>query len=115
MYALFLILNQTDKLDDILEMLYEIGAGATILDSVGMGKVLLNHNVNTNIFESLKNVLNEGKPYNKVLISVIKDEEKLEAASNNINAILDIDNTPGAGFMFIMPVLTAKGGYYLGS
>lgn len=115
MYALFLILNQTEKLDNVLEMLYELGAGATILDSVGMGKILLNHNVNTNIFASLKNVLNEGKPYNKTLVSVIRDKEKLDEAVDEISAILDIDNKPGAGFLFVMPVLTAKGGHYLNS
>lgn len=115
MYALFLILNRTEKLDIILEMLYELGAGATILDSVGMGKILLNHDVHSNIFASLKNVLNEGKPYNKVLISVIRDKNKLDNAVDEINNILDIDNTPGAGFLFVMPVLTAKGGHYLNS
>ena len=115
MYALFLILNHTEKLDIILEMLYELGAGATIIDSVGMGKFLLNHNLYSSIFASLKNVLNEGKPYNKVLISVIRDKEKLDKAVNEISYILDIDNTPGAGFLFVMPVLTAKGGHYLNS
>lgn len=115
MYALFLILNQTEKLDDILEMLYKLGAGATTIDSVGMAKVLLGHNVHSNIFANLKNVLNEGKPYNKTLVSVMKDKTKLDKAVDEISAILDIDNTPGAGFLFIIPVLTAKGGHYLNS
>ncbi len=115
MYALILILNQTEKLDKILEKLYELGAGATTIDSVGMGKVLLDHNIHANIFSSLKNVLNEGKPYNKTLISVMRDEDKLNAAVDEISDVLDIDNTPGAGFLFIIPVLTAKGGHYLSS
>ncbi len=37
-----------------------------------MGKVLLEHNADENIFASLKNILNENKPYNKTIISVIK-------------------------------------------
>lgn len=115
MHALILILNQTEKLDVILEMLYKLGAGATTIDSVGMGKVLLDHNIHTNIFASLKNVLNEGKPYNKTLISVMRDKKKLDTAVDEISTILDIDNTPGAGFLFIIPVLTAKGGHYLNS
>lgn len=115
MHALFLILNQTEKLDKVLEILYKLGAGATTIDSVGMGKILSDNNVYSNIFANLKNVLNEGKPYNKTLISVIRDKEKLDLAVDEISSILDIDNTPGAGFLFVIPVLTAKGGHYLSS
>lgn len=109
MYALFLILNQKDKLDTILEILYELGVGATTLDSVGMGKLLLDHNVNETIFASLRSVLNEGKPYNKTLISVIRDEETLNNAMQRIEDLLDIKNTVGAGFLFVVPVLTCSG------
>lgn len=109
MYALFLILNHKEKLDTILEALYELGTGATTLDSVGMGKLLLDRNVNPTIFASLKNVLNEGKPYNKTLISVIKDEKTLDLAMKMIEDILDLKNTVGSGFMFVLPVIKCSG------
>ncbi len=109
MYALFLILNQKDKLDIILETLYELEVGATTLDSVGMGKLLLDHHVNETIFASLRNVLNEGKPYNKTLISVIREEETLNRAIQKIEDILDIKNTVGSGFMFVLPVIRCSG------
>lgn len=110
MYALFLILNQIDKLDTILESLYQLGVGATTLDSVGMGKILLEHNINENIFSSLKSILNENKPYNKTIISVINNENILDEAINRINKILDIDNKKGVGFLFVLPVLIYRGG-----
>ncbi len=109
MYALFLILNHKDKLDTILETLYELGVGATTLDSVGMGKVLLDHNINETIFASLRNILNEGKPYNKTLISVIREEETLNKAIARIEDILDMKNTVGAGFLFVVPVISCSG------
>lgn len=109
MYALFLILNQKDKLDIILETLYNLKVGATTLDSIGMGKLLLEHNVDERIFSSLRNVLNEGKPYNKTVISVIRDEETLNKAITSIEDILDIQNTAGAGFIFVLPVLKCSG------
>jgi nitrogen regulatory protein PII len=112
MNALFLILNQTDKLDEILETLYDLGVGSTTVDSVGMGKVLLNHNIHPTIFTSLRNILNEDKAYNKTIISVIKDEDILNEAVEKISNILDIDNAPGVGFLFVMPVVTARGGYH---
>ncbi|WP_409229134.1 hypothetical protein [Gudongella sp. SC589] len=105
MYALFVILNQTDKLDEILESLYELDTGATTLDSVGMGKVLLEHNVDEGLFSSITKILNEGKPYNKTLISVIRDKEVLDKAVNNIKGILNMKEKRAAGFMFVLPVL----------
>lgn len=110
MYALFLILNQVEKLDAVLECLYQLGVGATTLDSVGMGKILLEHNINTNILASLKNILNENKPYNKTIISVINNENILNEAINRISKILDIDNKEGVGFLFVLPVLIYRGG-----
>lgn len=110
MYALFLILNQVKELDAILESLYQLGLGATTLDSIGMGKVLVEHNINESIFASLKNVLNENKPYNKTIISIINNENLLNEAINRINKILDIDNNKGVGFLFVLPVLLYRGG-----
>jgi nitrogen regulatory protein PII len=111
MYALFLVLNQIEKLDDILEALYKLGVGATTLDSVGMGRVLMEHNVNENIFSALRNVLNENKPYNKTVISVINNENILNEAVNRISKILDIDNKKGVGFLFVLPVIEYRGGF----
>jgi len=105
MYALFVILNQTDKLDEILESLYELDTGATTIDSIGMGKVLMEHNVDEGIFSSITKILNEGKPYNKTLISVIKDKEVLDKAVRNIKEILNMKEKKAAGFMFVLPVL----------
>lgn len=111
MYALFLVLNKTDKLDDILEIFYQLKVGATTIDSIGMGRVLLEHNIHANIFASLRNILNEDKPYNKTIISVINDKEILEKAVKQINDMLDLNNKKGNGFLFVMPVLQSYGGW----
>ncbi|WP_425446627.1 hypothetical protein [Dethiothermospora halolimnae] len=109
MYGLFLILNDTSLLDDILEIFYEEGVGATTLDSVGMGKVLLEHHVDVPIFSSIRKFIEGDKPYNKTLISVIRDKEKLEIVKDKIKEKLDNFNRPGVGFMFVIPVLECYG------
>ncbi|WMM25183.1 hypothetical protein RBU61_00565 [Tissierella sp. MB52-C2] len=111
MYALFLILNQTEKLDTILETLYNLEVGATTIDSIGMGKTLLEHNINEGILSSLSTILNENKPYNKTIISVINNENVLNEAIDRISNILDIDNKKGIGFLFVLPVLRFRGGH----
>lgn len=111
MFALFLVLNHTERLDEILDALYELGLGSTTFDSIGMGKVLLEHNIGKNIFSSLTSTLNEGKPYNKTLVSVIKEQDLLDKTVEIISDILEIDNPQSDGFLFVLPVLYTRGGH----
>ncbi|KPU27631.1 hypothetical protein TR13x_03625 [Caloranaerobacter sp. TR13] len=109
MYALFVVINEIYKLDAILERFFEIGVGATVIDSVGMGKVLLQHNVEVPIFSSIRRMIEGNRPYNKTIISVIRDEEKLRKAIQAINEELDYINNPGIGFVFVVPVSECYG------
>jgi nitrogen regulatory protein PII len=109
MYALFLILNDTMLLDDVHEVFYNHGVGATTLDSVGMGKILLEHNVNIPMFSSIRRLLEGDRPYNKTIISVVKEEETLNEVIEDIQNTLGDLSKPGIGFMFVIPVLDIYG------
>ncbi|WP_026894191.1 hypothetical protein [Clostridiisalibacter paucivorans] len=109
MYALFLILNDVHMLDEIMEIFYEIGVGATTIDSVGMGKVLIEHNVDIPMFASIRKILEGDKPYNKTIISIIREKNKLNKATEMINKKLNYISKPGIGFMFVVPVLECYG------
>lgn len=110
-YALFLILNDISKLEAIHQILYDIGCGATTVDSIGMGKVLLENNVNVPVFAGLRKLIEGDKPYNKTVISVIRDDVKLRKAIDAIKAELHIDETNrgGIGFIFVVPVVECHG------
>ncbi|KNF08957.1 nitrogen regulatory protein P-II family [Gottschalkia purinilytica] len=109
MYALFLILNDTTKLDLILEKLFEIGVGATVADTVGMGKMLSESNRDLPIFSSIRKIIDGDRPFNKTIISVIKQEEKLKKAKDIIKEELDYMKNPNTGFMFVVPVIECYG------
>lgn len=109
MFALFLILNDESKLDTILEGFFELGLGATVADSKGMGKTLINHDIEIPVFSSLRKLMEGDRPYNKTIISVIRDQEKLEKAKNIVNKELNHLNKPGVGFMFVVPVVECYG------
>ncbi|WDV46217.1 hypothetical protein PV797_00630 [Clostridiaceae bacterium M8S5] len=109
MYALFLILNDVYMLDDIFEIFYELKVGATSFDSIGMGKVLLEHNVSVPFFSSIRKLIDGNKPYNKTIVSVIKEKEVLDEAVEKINQKLDNFNKQGIGFMFVVPVIDCYG------
>lgn len=105
MNILFLVLNKTEFLDDILDNFMDIGIkGATIIDSQGMGTALNICGGETPIFSGLKTLIDGSKPYNKTIFTVIEGEELLDKAVKSIRKILDDFNEPGIGFMFTLPV-----------
>lgn len=111
MYALFLILNDPDKLNAIHEIFYSVGAGATTIDSIGMGKVLLEHDVDIPIFAGLRKFVEGNKPYNKTIFSVIRSEEKLRKIVDAIKVELEMGtgSMKNIGFIFVVPVLECHG------
>ncbi len=104
MKALFLILNKTEKLNDVLEAYVKVGIkGATVVDSQGMGSALSESNLP--MFGGfLRTVLDNNRPFNKVIFSVVKDEEVLNDAIAAVENILGDMSKPGVGLMFVMPV-----------
>lgn len=109
MYALFLVLNDIYKLDEVHELLYEEEIGATTFDSQGMGKVLLDHNIDIPMLASVRKLIDGRKPYNKTVLSIIQDEKKLRRVVDRIKKQLNNFEEPGLGFMFVMPVLECYG------
>ncbi|WFD11351.1 hypothetical protein [Tepidibacter hydrothermalis] len=109
MYALCLVLNKVDKLDDILDILYHLNLGATVIDSEGMGKVLLDHDIEVPVFSGIKKLIEGHKPYNKTIVSVIRDEKLLRTAVDKIKEELNHMEKPGVGFLFVVPVMECHG------
>ncbi len=109
MYGLFLVLNDIYKLDRIHELFYEEEVGATTLDSQGIGKVLLDHQVDVPMLSSMRKLIDGRKPYNKLIVSVIKEEEKMKGIVARIRAELDDFKEPGIGFLFVVPVMACYG------
>ncbi len=112
MKALFLILNKTEKLNEILEAYVEVGVrGATIIDSQGMGSALVEGNIPL-LDGLLRTVMDNNRPYNKVIFAVIKEETTLNAAIASVEKILGDLDKPGAGLMFTIDVDKVIGGSY---
>lgn len=102
MWLLVYILNEDWYLTEVLEELLEIGVtGASILDSVGMLHFLSQE---IPIFAGFRSILKGTQPYNKIILSVIRDRQLLE------EALATIDRTVGGiangkrGILFSLPV-----------
>jgi len=106
MQLLVLILNKEEKLEEILTYFLEEGvAGATVLESEGMGRILSQE---VPIFAGFRDLFAPSQPLNRTILSVVPDElaERLGAG---IGEILGGWRTPGTGLLFTLPVARVWG------
>ena len=107
MQLVVFVLNQEDLLEQILEAYVEAGVeGATILDSEGMGRFLT---YEVPLFADFKSFMKGNKPYNKTIISVVRDTEAVDRLYSLINDICGGLMGPGTGILFCVPVSFAAG------
>lgn len=103
---LIIVLNQEEHLDELLEAFVELDVrGATVIDSVGMGRIIA-HDIP--VFGGLRSLMAGSRPYNKTILSVVHKDKvlKITSAMEQICGALD---KPGTGLLFTVPVDYAKG------
>jgi nitrogen regulatory protein PII len=106
MELLVCVINEEDKLDDILAGLVELGVtGATIFNSQGMARRL----TQTPVLAGLQDLLSGSRPQNTTIFSVIDSNEKLEAAMDMIQRVCGDMQTAGKGIVFTVPVTRVSG------
>jgi nitrogen regulatory protein PII len=99
---LIVVLNRTEKLEEILAAYVEVGIpGATILDTVGMGHVL---GTEIPVFAGFRDFLEGTRQGNKTLVSVVEDDERIDEAIRVIEQICGPLDAKGAGIAFSLPI-----------
>jgi nitrogen regulatory protein PII len=107
MTLLVFICNQPEKLEEILEGFVEIGVtGATIVDTVGMGRLLSSE---VPIFAGFRSMFRGASATNKTIMSVIDDPAKVEEAYAIVEEAVGSLSDPGAGIVFTIPIENVKG------
>jgi nitrogen regulatory protein PII len=107
MELLVAVINQEDRLDDILSGFLELGiTGATVIDSEGMGHVL-SHDIP--IFAGLQTLISRARPQNQTIFSVIDSHEKVEGAIALLQEICGSLDDPATGIVFTIPVSRVTG------
>jgi len=101
------VLNKEELLEEVLEAYVEAGIeGATILDSEGMGRFLT---YEVPLFADFKEFMKGNKPYNKTIISVVREEEAIPRLEKLLDAVCGGLSAPGTGIFFTVPVDYAVG------
>ena len=107
MELLMAVINQEEKLDEILSGFLELGiTGATVVHSEGMGRVL-SHDIP--IFAGLQTLLSRSRPQNVTIFSVIREQEKVDAAMRLLQEICGNLDDPATGIAFTLPLSRVVG------
>jgi nitrogen regulatory protein P-II 1 len=95
------VINQEEKLEEVLSGFLEIGVtGATIVNSEGMGRLLAN---DVPIFAGLDALASRTRPRNQTILSVIPDEKVDESLEILQEICGDLEN-PATGIAFTLPL-----------
>lgn len=109
MQVVFLVLNKTEALEQLLESLLESGIhGGTVLDSTGMMRVLDQNNDDQPMFSALRQLFNPERKSSKTLMLLLEDDQ-VNVARKVINEVTGGLDKPDTGVMFGMPVMFAEG------
>ncbi|WIV11732.1 hypothetical protein [Proteiniborus sp. MB09-C3] len=112
MYVLFVVFNSPEYLREILKKMKAIGiTGATIIDSVGAGKLKRSIGKEIPLIGGIMKSLDADIANNKTLFTLIEGKEKLDTIMDEIEKICGGDmSQPNTGIMFAVPVITSRGG-----
>ena len=101
MKLLIAVLNEPEKLDEVLAGFLELGiTGATIIPSQGMGRVL-SHDIP--IFAGLQTLISRSRPQNRTIFSVIA-EDKVDPAIALLQDVCGDLDDPATGIVFVTAV-----------
>lgn len=107
MQLLIAVINDEEKLDEILSAFVEVGVtGATIIDSEGMGYVVSRE---VPIFAGLQSLAARSRPRNQTIFSVIREEDKVDSVIALLQEICGNLEDPATGIVFTVPVTRVVG------
>ncbi|HEU0079291.1 MAG TPA: hypothetical protein VFQ76_16670 [Longimicrobiaceae bacterium] len=106
MQLLIAVINQEEKLEEILSGFLEIGiTGATLIGSEGMGRLLA---AEVPIFAGLQALAGRTRPRNQTLFSVM-DDAKVDAALALLQEVCGSFDNPATGIAVTVPVTRVLG------
>jgi nitrogen regulatory protein PII len=107
---LVFVLDNLEQCPAVLDAWEQAGvAGATILESSGLGRMRVALRDDMPLLPSLKDLVAGRELHHRTLFSVINDEETLERAIEATERIVGDLSNPHTGLLFVLPVSRVLG------
>jgi nitrogen regulatory protein PII len=110
MYLLVNVLEQIESLPAILAEFAKIGIkGSTVINSTGMGRVLMQVGAATDGMEEIKGILSKMELSNKTIFTVVPNRNTLKEAIGIVKSFCGDLTEPGKGILFAFPLEIVEG------
>ena len=110
MYLLVNVLERSEQLPTIMEQFAQIGiTGSTVIDSTGMGRVLMKAGTEGPVMEEINKMIANGESSNKTIFTVVKEKEMLDKAIDIVKSYCGDLCEPGKGILFAVPLAFVDG------
>ena len=110
MYLLVNVLEQIESLPGILSEFAKIGIkGSTVINSTGMGRLLMQVGAATDGMEEIKSVLSKMELSNKTIFTVVPNKNALKEAIDIVKSFCGDLTEPGKGILFAFPIEIVEG------
>ena len=101
MQLVVIFLNRVEFIEDLMAAFLEMGVGgATVLNSLGMGRII---SYEIPIFAGLRDAFPGSTPGNKTILTVVR-EEMVEEIVEMVQDVCGSFDDPGSGMMFTLPI-----------
>lgn len=111
MYLILFVLDNPDKLEDLLNTWEKAGTGgATVLVSTGMNR-MLNQGFRDDIplMPSLEDFYKRTEDYHRTLFTIVKDDEVLQKIVDATQSVVGDLNKPNTGILVVLPTAQVYG------
>ncbi len=109
MQVMFLVLNRTECLEELLEALLQKGIhGGTVMESTGMMRVIDQSGDDLPMFGAFRQLFDPERRTSKTLVMVLEDSE-VASTRDIINSVIGGLDKPDTGILFTVPALMVEG------
>ena len=111
MYLILFVLDNPDKLEDLLNAWEEAGTGgATVLVSTGLNR-MLNQGIRDDIplMPGLDDFYKREEDYHRTLFTIVKDDAMLAKIVDATQSVIGSLNEPNTGILVVMPATQVYG------
>lgn len=112
MYLILFVLNDPDRLDEVLSAWEEAGvSGVTVLPSTGLGRLRQKGGLRDDVplIPGLADFYHHQSDINHTLFSVVDEEPLVQKVVQATEALLGSLDQPGKGILVVLPTFSVHG------
>jgi nitrogen regulatory protein PII len=110
MYMVLLVLDNPERLDEILDAWDAIGvSGVTILDSTGINRRRLARQVGTTFMAGINRLMSGDQESHFTLLTIVNSEAMIQECQETVEKVVGDLNNPNTGVLAAWPLAYVKG------